>query len=346
MKRKYRRQFPAVLLLLVFLLLGAAGCSPTAPKTGENQAQASDRAPEAKDAILALPEIEAAKLDGRPLEVVATTSIIGDVVAQVGGDKIALTVLIGPGEDPHSYKPVAGDLTAAASADIIFVNGWDLEEGLINDLETVRGETPLIPVAAGITPLAFDGSAPEDGQNTHRVDPHTWFNVGNVKQWVKNIAGVLSDLDPQNAAVYEQNAADYLVALADLEAYASTQIAGIPEDRRFLVTNHDSLGYFAKEYGFKIIGTVIPGTSTLAEPSASDLTRLIANMEENGICTIFSETAVSDTLANTVASELSRCATVDVLPLYTGGVGPPGSGADSYITMFRANVDTIVAGTK
>jgi ABC-type Zn uptake system ZnuABC Zn-binding protein ZnuA len=112
------------------------------------------------------------------------------------------------------------------------------------------------------------------------------------------------------------------------------------------VTNHDTFSYFAQEYGFSVLGTVIPTASTLAEPSASDLAGLIKAMEGQGVCTIFTEITVSDTLAKTVAAELDGCDQVQVLQLYTGAVGPSGSGADSYISMFRHNVDMIVAGLR
>ncbi len=176
------------------------------------------------------------------------------------------------------------------------------------------------------------------------ADPHVWFSIHNVEQWVENVAHVLSDLDPANAVVFEANATAYAEALEELEAYAEAQLETIPAENRFLVTNHDAFGYFAEEYGFTVLGTVIPSMSTLAEPSATDLTELIAAMAEYSVCTIFTETTVNDALAQTVAGELSGCDEVQVLPLYTGAIGPEGSGADSYIDMFRANVDAIAAG--
>ena len=179
------------------------------------------------------------------------------------------------------------------------------------------------------------------------ADPHVWHSIHHVEQWVENVEHVLSDLDPANAEVYEANAAAYIAELETLEDYAAEQMSQIPEDNRFMVTNHDAFGYFAHEYDISVLGTIIPSLSTLAEPSASDLAELIDHrMEEHGICTIFTETIVSDTLAQTVAAELSGCDDVQVLKLYTGAVGPEGSGADSYIGMYRANVDAIVTGLK
>ena len=318
-------------------ILFATGCSSEAdqPETAD-VGTTSDR-PE----MLLLPDLDTAELDGKPLKVVATTSIIGDVVSQVGGDSIELTTLLGPGQDPHSYVAAARDLTAVAGADVIFVNGWDLEEGLADDLKNIGEDVPIVPISANIEPLAF-GDAEED----HDADPHVWFSVHNVEQWVENVQQVLSALDPAKSAAYEDNGAAYLVELEELQEYAETELAGIPEENRFLVTNHDAFGYLADAYGLMALGTVIPGASTLAEPSASDLAQLITEMEAHGVCTIFTETAVSDTLAQTVAGEMSDCDEVSVMPLYTGSTGTPGSGADSYSGMFRANVDAIVFGLK
>lgn len=311
--------------------------------------------------MLILPELAAAELNGDPLRVVATTSIIGDVVAQVGGEAIALTTLMEPGQDPHSYEPAARQLTAVADAHVIFVNGWNLEEGLSDDLETIGENAPIVPISANIEPLAFGEGDPDHEGEEHEedeahqedeahehdhsgVDPHVWFSIHNVEQWVENAEQILSDLDPANAATYQSNAAAYLADLEELEEYADAQLSQIPEENRDLVTNHGAFSYFAHEYDFSVLGTVIPGMSTMAEPSASDLADLIGVMEEHDACVIFTETTVSDTLAQTAAAELDGCDEVQVLELYTGAVGPAGSGADSYIGMFRANVDAVVAG--
>lgn len=306
--------------------------------------------------MLTLPALSAADLASGKLRVVATTSIIGDVVANVGGDAIDLTVLMGPGQDPHSYQPGAAQLTAVARAHVIFVNGWNLEEGLLDDLQTIGANVPIVPISANIAPLAFGAGAHEDehaAEGDHAAaeehdhdgaDPHAWFSIHSVAQWTDNVNDVLSTLDPANAASYAANAAQYRRALAELEAYAAAQLATIPAEKRVLVTNHGSFGFFARDYDFEMLGTVIPSMSTLAEPSAADLADLITKMRLEGVCTLFTETTVSDKLASTVAAELRDCQDVQVIRLYTGAVGAAGSGADSYIGMFRANVDAIVSG--
>jgi ABC-type Zn uptake system ZnuABC Zn-binding protein ZnuA len=316
--------------------------------------------------MLVLPELQAAELGGEPMKVIATTSIIGDVVAQVGGDAIELTTLIGIGQDAHSFEPTAEDLTAVARADVIFINGWDLEEGLVHDLEEIGEDVPIVAISANIAPLApgedeleheeegeeheREHDEHEAGEEEHHehsgADPHVWFSIHNVEQWVENVESVLSDLDPANVDAYESNAASYRSELESLEEYAASQLAQIPEEKRLLVTNHDSLSYFARDYGFELIGTILPAASTLAEPSASDLAGLIDKMELHELCTIFTEKSISDNLAQTVASELGGCSVVKVLPIYTGSIGMPDSGADSYIGMYRANVDAVVSGLR
>jgi ABC-type Zn uptake system ZnuABC Zn-binding protein ZnuA len=305
-------------------------------------------------AMLVLPALAPVELGDDRLRVVATTSIIGDIVGRIGGKAIELTTLMGPGVDPHSYQPSAAELTAVADAHLIFINGWDLEEGLIRDLENIAEGVPMVPVSAYIEPLAFaddhdDGDShgdSHDHDHAHDADPHTWFNPHLVKQWVENIEHALHDIDPANEDLYEANAEAYLEELEGLIEYFEARIAEIPAERRKLVTNHDTFGYFARAYGFEIVGTVIPSASTLSEPSARELAQLVEQMQTEGVCTIFTESVANERLAQTVAAELSGCAEVRVLRLFTDALGGPGSGAETYLEMMRINIDTIVAGLR
>ena len=352
--------------------------------------------------ILELPQLIALDLQGELLKVTATTSIIADVVANVGGDAIELTTLMEAGQDPHSYEATAQDLTKVSQADVVFVNGWNLEESLISILEETSS-APITAISANITPLEFGGEHEhhdddeehgdehgdehegnehgaeeehhdegeehsdeheeehkdeehaegehsddhgEEHEHHHHegADPHVWFSVTNVMQWVKNVEQVLSSLDPNNASLYASNANAYLIEQETLKTSVETSLGVIPEEQRFIVSNHDTFTYFANDYGFEVIGTIIPANSTLAEPSAADLVELIEELEFHNLCTLFTETTISDKLAQTVAGELSHCENVQVLSLYTGALGPAGSGADSYIGMFQSNVDAFVQG--
>jgi len=350
----HRRPWPALtMLVLATTLLLLAGCTslqaqPTPSHRTAQHEQVHDDQHESDGEILTLPKLEPVDLGGESLQVVATTSIIGDVVAGIGGDAIVLTTLMDAGENPHSYEPAAKDLTAVAEADIIFVNGWNLEETLVDDLENIGEDAIVVPVSANIEPMAFAGhdEGSGDEHNHSGPDPHVWFSIHNVEQWTENIESILAGADPTHAEMYETNASAYLAQLQALDAEIKDQLAGIPVTDRYLITNHYALSYFARDYDFEVLGSIIPGMSTLAEPSANDLVDLIGTMEAQGICTIFTETTVSDTLAQTVAAELSGCDEVKVLPLYTGALGPTGSGADSYIGMVRANIDTILEGLR
>lgn len=314
----------ALALGLVALL---AGCGPRAAEVAATDPLAP----------LPLPTVAAAELDGRPLRVVATTSLIGDVVAQVGGAAVELTTLMAPGQDPHSYQPVAADLAAAADAGVIFVNGWGLEEGLIADLSAAaRGA--LVPVSAGITPLpAGDGTT---------ADPHVWQDVAHVMQWADTIAATLSAADPAHAAGYAANAERYRATLAALDEEVRADLAAIPNDRRVLVTNHDTFAYFAAAYDFRVLGSILPGVSTLAEPTAADLAALAAAMNDAGVCSLFIETTAGDQLAQTLRGEVAGCDEVRVLSLYSDALGAPGSGADSYVGLMWANVAALVEGLR
>jgi len=312
----------AVALALMALL--GAGCRPAA---GSTTIEAADPL-----TPLVLPTVGPIALEGRPLRVAATTSMVGDAVSRVGGEAIDLTTLMPPGQDPHSYQPGAADLTVAAGADLIFVNGWSLEEGLLNDLATIGKDAALIPVSAGITPLPAGTGA----------DPHVWQDVGNVVRWVDNIEATLSAADPTHAATYAANADAYRAELAGLDTFVREQTATIPAERRVLVTNHDTLAYFAAAYDFRLLGSVIPGASTLAEPTAANLAELSRAMAAAGACSLFVETTSGEQLARTLAGELTGCDEVRVRTLYSDALGSPGSGADTYSGMMRTNVATIV----
>lgn len=262
------------------------------------------------------------------VRVVATTAIIGDVTARVGGDLIDLTVLIGAGVDPHSFVPSAGDLAQLDTADVIFVNGLDFEQSLLPALDSIESEARVVAVS--------------DGAPLIDSDPHVWQDPANVMIWADNIASALADLDPAHAEDYAANAAAYQSELTELDDYLMEQTARIPEADRRLVTNHDTLAYFARRYGFEVIGTVYIGASEVSEPSAGAMAELVETVRAEHVPAIFVETTVSDQLARTLVEEIGY--EVQVLTLYTDSLGPSGSGADSYIGMMRANIQIIVSG--
>jgi ABC-type Zn uptake system ZnuABC Zn-binding protein ZnuA len=332
--------FPFVLGLAAVILLAACGRGADSATIAGGQASA--------DRDARLPELRAANLDGGgKLRVVATTGIVGDVLKNVAGDRIELTPLIGPGQDPHTYQPTPRDIAAIERAHVVFINGFGLEEGLESTLDAAAGKgSPVVSVSAGIRPRpsSSDQGSPQtpDAQTHGHVggDPHVWFDPANVKVWTDNIEKSLSALDPDNAASYRANAAAYARQLDELDAAIRDQMALIPADRRKLVTDHEALGYFADRYGFQVLGAVIPSVSTSAEPSGGELAALVDVIRAQGVPAIFIGTTTNPKLADLVARETGA----QVLSLHTGETGPAGSGAETYLGMMRANVDTIVKG--
>lgn len=318
--------------------LGAAGRSIAGnPQVSEATSATNDGL-----LILQMPELEVATNELGRIKVIATISIIGDIVSQIGGEFVDLVVLIKPGQDPHSFVSSVNDLRVVAESDVIFVAGWDLESGLIGDLSSVS-DSPQVPVSAGIRPRLIsevDKSSDSD-RSFADPDPHTWLNPKLVIQWVTNISMALSELDPGNRDAYQLNAKAYIEKLNQLIDLYDSTVATMGIERRKLVTNHNSLGYFADAYDFKIVGSIIPASSALAEPSARELAVLVRLMEEEELCTIFTDSTANNQLATAVADELDYCAVVHIVALYTGALGKVGSEADTYIKMMEKNIEAI-----
>jgi ABC-type Zn uptake system ZnuABC Zn-binding protein ZnuA len=286
-----------------------------------------------------------------PLQVVASFSILGDLVEQVGGDAVQVTTLIGPGVDAHTYDPAPADLVVLADADVIFENGLGFEPWLEGFYESTQPPGTRIIVSEGITPREAgeasdaheeEADAHEEGEEHEHgeYDPHAWHDVANVIVIVGTIRDALAAADPANAALYEANAAAYITELQALDTAIREQVATLPEDRRKLVTSHDTFGYFADAYGFEILGTALGSLSTEAgDPSARDIAMLIAQIEEAGVAAIFAENVANPDLMESLAAE----AGVALAPaLYTDALGPEGSPGETYVGMMRSNVTTIV----
>ncbi|MBN2043575.1 MAG: zinc ABC transporter substrate-binding protein [Anaerolineales bacterium] len=290
--------------------------------------------------------------DNSKLAVVATTSIIGDVVANIGGDMIELTVIVGIGQNPHSFEPTPKDLAAIETADVVFINGLDLEEMLVEAIDDIATGV-VASVSIGIDPLPFGDDQyadhrddeQEEEDNHTAGDPHFWVDPNNVIVWVENIARVLSEADPVNAVGFNENAAAYSVELNALDAYIRQQTAQIPEEERKIVTDHHSLGYFAEEYGYQIIGAVIPSTSDTGGASAGEVAELAGLMKAEDVRAIFiGETAGQgmQNLAEALAEEVGGA--VQIITLLTGSLAEAGEPGDTYLGYLRYNTDQIVAG--
>jgi len=272
---------------------------------------------------------------GEKLRVVATTTIVGDVVRAVGDDAIELTVLLPLNADPHTYEPTPQDIIAVSDAHIIFVNGAGLEAFLEHLLESAGSRTPVVSVSEGIELRRFV----EKGRG---VDPHVWFNPNNVITWTHNIERTLSHFDPAHAELYQANAQKYEQALEELDAWIEEQVSQIPPERRKLVTDHQAFGYFADRYGFEQVGAIFPSFSAGAEPSAQEVAELEEKIRRLGVPAIFVGTTVNPALAQRIAQDTG----VKVVPLYTGSLSSSDGPAASYIDLMRYNVTAIVNALK
>jgi ABC-type Zn uptake system ZnuABC Zn-binding protein ZnuA len=271
--------------------------------------------------------------------VIATTTILGDVVRQVGGAAISLSVLLPEGSDPHTYQPTPQDLIRIANADLIFINGAGLESFLDRLLENAAQEK-IISVSAGLPlrSLQDEHNPPQPAHADTGVDPHVWFDPGHVQTWVNTIESHLSAADPDNAPVFTANAKAYQAELQSLDSWIETQVASIPAENRKLVTDHQELGYFADRYGFEQVGAVIPSFSVAAEPSAEELAALEDAIQAQGVPAIFIGTTVSPSLAQRIASDTGA----RLIPLYTGTLTGADGPAGSYLDLMRYDVQAIV----
>jgi zinc/manganese transport system substrate-binding protein len=287
--------------------------------------------------------------------VVATTSIAGDIVSNVVGPNATVEVIIGRGVDPHDFTPSARQAATIAGADLIVAFGLGLEEGLDDVLEAAaESGTPIVEIGPAVDPTeagedhaAENQSSDEpDGETVAEdhdgLDPHVWQDPIRMAQATTSIAealtNVASDVD------WAARAEAYRTAIEELDAEVRTIIDTIPSDRRSIVTNHESLGYFADRYGLDVIGVVIPGGSTLGEPSAAELADVVGTLETTGVRAIFAENTASSKLADVLASEIGS--NVGVYQVYSDSLGEEGSPGDTYVGMIRANAETIAGALR
>jgi len=275
--------------------------------------------------------------DGR-LRIVATTGQVGDLALRVGGERVLVTTLMGPGIDPHLYKASAGDLERLLTADLVLSSGLHLEAKMGEVLERMEGGARSRAVAAAIPESLL--LAPPEFAGAH--DPHVWFDVRLWLYALDAVRDALAAKDPAHAAEYAERAAAYRAELAALDAELRAAIATIPAERRLLITAHDAFNYFGRAYGLEVRG--LQGISTVTEAGAGDVQALAALIAERRIPAIFVESSVSPKAIEAVlAAVRARGATVALGgSLYSDALGDAGTPAGSYPGMLRHNVATIV----
>lgn len=289
---------------------------------------------------------------GKGPAVVVTTNVLGDVVRTVAADAAQVEVLMPIGADPHSFEPSAQQVQAMQEADLIVANGLGLEEQLIAPIESAQAQGVLVlAIAEEVDPIPFGEMGHSDhddddhplgddapGNEGQDEDPHFWLDPVRMAEGARLIGAELAALTG-NADEWNARAEEYAGELEQLNRDMETQFAAIPDEHRKLVTNHEAFGYFAARYDFELVGAVIPGGTTLEEPSAADLQELAAAIEEERVPAIFAENIQPARLAEALAEEVEL--DVEVVALYTESLGEEGTEADTYIRMMQANAQRI-----
>jgi zinc/manganese transport system substrate-binding protein len=291
-------------------------------------------------------------------EVVATTTIWADVARQVvqcsGSGRV--TTLMPLGADPHDYSPSAKDVATMVGADLVVANGLGLEEGLASALESASQDgARVVEIAPQLQPIEFgagagrsdgddhadgdgeadDGTQADDG-GEHSLDPHVWLDANRVASAAALIGEELAELTGTDK--FRSCGQEVEGQLEELHEEVGVTLARVPEERRVLITDHDAFGYFAEAYGYEVAGAVIPGGSTLAEPSSAEMAELAETLRSKGVDAIFANTANPQALVNALATEVGQ---VKVVDLFVGSLGGPGSGAEDYRGLMTTNAQRI-----
>ncbi len=353
------RKAPVVLIASVTLVISGCGSADsTAPPPAPMSTPASAAATPAES-----PAASA-------VNVVATTTMLGDVVGQIlacaGG---TVTVLMPAGTDPHDFSASSDQVAAMVTADLVVANGLGLEAGLTDAFENAAADgAKVFEVGPLVDPIKLGAGAheeegheeegheeegheeegheeeghEEEGHGHGSSDPHFWFDMNRMAVAAELIGAELADSTGNNA--YATCAATTAANIRTAEAGVRSSLESVPADQRILVTDHEALGYLADTYGYEIAGTIIPSNTTLAEPSSADLAALVATIKAEGVPAIFANVAQTTSLAEAVAAETGT--PITIIPLYVESLGAPDSPAATYLQMMQANADLIASGLK
>ncbi|WP_208434941.1 metal ABC transporter substrate-binding protein [Bartonella phoceensis] len=274
------------------------------------------------------------------IQVIASFSILADLVKNVGGDHISMTSLVGPNANTHTYEPTPRDAQALRDAHIIFINGLHLE-GFMDRLITASGTKALLVEVSANIPVLEIKNQEHSIQQHHRhhidIDPHAWQTIPNVETYIKNIATAFCKIDHQSCVSYNENAASYLQKLKAAQEKLKIKIATIPKDKRIIITSHDAFGYFAQEYGFTILAP--QSASTESEATAADVAKLIKQIKTNKATALFVENISNPRLIKQISKEtgLKIGGT-----LYSDALSNENGPATTYLDMMEHNVNTII----
>jgi ABC-type Zn uptake system ZnuABC Zn-binding protein ZnuA len=271
------------------------------------------------------------------IRVVATTTVLADLVANVGGDRVTVSSVVPKGGEVHTFDPSPQDVVGLTEADLIVSNGLGLDEWLTDLAADAGADAPIVELGEDLEIDYLEGDEHEGEANAdHAVNPHLWLDVANARLYAAKFADAVAAADPGRASDYEARAEAYDAELADLDAWIRDQIGAItPEDRK-LVSFHEAFPYLARAYGLEIVGVVVDAPGQ--DPSAGEIAALVTAIRAAGVKAVFGEAQFSDKLVRTIADETG--ATVET-NLYNDSLGDPP--ADSYLGMMRWNVERIVA---
>ena len=276
--------------------------------------------------------LTASVASAKTLNAIASFTVLGDVVKEVGGDHITVKTLVGPNGDVHEFEPSPDDAKTLQAADIAFVSGEGLESWFDKLAKSAGYKGKPVVASAGIKTRKME----EDGKTV--TDPHVWNSAANVVIWVANIEKALVAADPDDAADFKANAARYTKALQDLNAYAHEKIDAAPKDKRKILTSHDAFGYFGREYGLALLSPL--GVSTEKEASAADVAKLIDQIKREKVKAYFIENSNDPRLVKQIADATGAEPGGE---LYVEALSPADGPATTYAKMFRYNVDQIAA---
>jgi ABC-type Zn uptake system ZnuABC Zn-binding protein ZnuA len=267
---------------------------------------------------------------GGRLRVVATTTQVADLAANVGGDRVQVTSLLKPGIDPHDYEPSPADIDTIVHADLVLENGVGLEAWLGDIIDSAGFDGPVVDTSQGVRLRMVGGAA----------DPHIWQDPRNAERMAANIERGLAAAEPSAAATFRANLAAYTGQLRALDAEVQRQVDSLAN--RKVVTNHDAFGYYLDRYGLQLVGSVIPSFDSSAELSGRDIRDLVTRIRATGVKAVFSETSLPPRAAETIGREAGVKVITGEDALYGDSLGPPGSDGDTYLKMIRHNTATIV----
>lgn len=287
-------------------------------------------------AALAAPTGAIAQTTEPPVKVVATFSILADLIREVGGARVAVSSLVGPNGDAHEFQPSPADAKTLADANLILVNGLGLE-GWFDRLVKASGtKARVVTATTGVRPLP--GEPEGSSGHRHKYDPHAWQSVANARIYVANIRDALVKADPADRTLFEENATRYLKTLEGLEAEVRSAVATIPADHRKVITTHDAFGYFAAAYGMRFIAP--QGVSTETEASAQDVARIIRQIKAQKIPAVFIENISDSRLMEQIARESGARIGGK---LYSDALSEPTGPAATYVLMMRNNIGAFKA---